>query len=116
MSQYTHRAEELANEYGIDYSVDQVFDNSEYYTRLAEEGNLDREHMGWMEFCYAVMNLPHNSRNKDWGYGQHITSNVSVSIQNAGGLENTRGYEHLCVYYLHNAGFYLTSGWGNDRM
>ena len=93
--------------------------NSEYYRSLEAEGVLDREAMGWAEFIQAVIHLPHNKMNREWGYGQHISSNVRVTIQNAGGnIEDTwaKTYEKLVIYYLHNAGFYLTAGWGHNRM
>lgn len=69
-----------------------------------------------MEFIVTVKNLPHNSKHLEWGRGQYISSNVCVSISNAGGIENTRGYESLVLKYLHHAGFYLTKGWGHNRM
>jgi hypothetical protein len=115
MSATTHRAEELANEYGFDFSVDEALDN-EYYNRLESEGTLDREHMGWMEFISTVKSLEHNSQYLGYGYGTHIASNVCVRIHNAGGLENTQGYETLVLRALHGAGFYLTRGYGHQRM
>ena len=110
-----HRADEIAEEYGFHFSVDEAMNNSEYYRSLEAEGVLDREAMGWAEVIQAVIRLPHNKMNREWGYGQHISSNVRVTIHNAGGnIEDTwaKTYEKLVIHYLHNAGFYLTAGWG----
>ena len=108
-----HRAEEIAAEYGFHFSVDEAM-NKEYYQMLEAKGTLNREVMGWNEFIQTVIHLPHNKQKREWGYGQHISSNVRVTISNAGGnVEDTwaKSYEKLVIHYLHNAGFYLTAGY-----